>query len=215
MTHNYRYLIGDVHSRADLLRPLLGEIDPLLTLQLGDLCDAKGENKGSFLDVVNLIRQHEITSLIGNHDANLINHMSGQKMARCLKHTMSEVNKLTDEERASLLLWMQSRPLTREWTLNNKTYCAAHAYWQPGAQLKLNETISGKTIEGVRVKWWLKDDPEQTFCRISGHYHQLFFGVKSIVLDPFGADTSGIAAIDLLTSTLITSTPEGISRAQL
>lgn len=224
-----QYLISDVHSRYDLLEPLLDKLGSNF-LFLGDCNDSRNPNRGSFLKVLELvqplIKSKKAVLLHSNHQCNLIAYLQGQRKSRSLKHTITELETIDADQRLELCQWLEALPLTHRFALNGITYSCAHAFYsyKDNYKLTIGPELYQTTIRGPvskrdgrsRVRWWKWPDsyghPKQpNHVRVAGHYHECFIGERSIVLDPFGDRNDGVAAYDLLNRKLYLSTESGIN----
>ena len=108
------FVIGDVHGRLDLLKPLYDEIskykEPIYSV--GDLAD-RGPNG---LECFKFVKEHNINCVRGNHEQFLIDYFTDKSNPRLWMRnggfpTVDAIMDLPEEEIKSLVKWIKSWPL--------------------------------------------------------------------------------------------------------
>ena len=205
--HKYA-LIGDLHSQ---LEPLLQALNYCLTrgltpVILGDVFDSRCPHSDSY-GVYTALRSAQETFpgmviLRSNHQDKLERYIKGT-----LKAPLPElVRTLGDFESAgvsldSLLKWLESMPYGfcfRDHA--GKEYRCAHAFFPSWVEVpeyensveihELTRKASQLAMYGPsyygdnkgRVFWW-KTHSKRDWVRVAGHYHVVFEGENSLVLD--------------------------------
>jgi len=94
-----RFIIGDVHACADELTRLLDAVRPDKSILIGDLFTKGPDPHG----VWQLIQTHNIESVLGNHDAFLVENWASPTLPPLLQSFCSEC--------PEVLEWLKERPL--------------------------------------------------------------------------------------------------------
>lgn len=197
--------IGDIHSQA---RPLEGALNyalshRLIPVLLGDLWDSRNEVDNS-ARVMQLVLNYPDVLLLcnSNHQWAMLRYLLGKRGANpAINRTMLS---LAPYE-SILERWMLSTPLGYILTDSSGVeYRVSHAYFPSHKNdkvLTFNNTNSkerslllyGPRNEFGRIKWWHDEESsDRTWVRVSGHYHYVFQGKKSLVLDGSCGDPDGV-----------------------
>ena len=129
--------VGDVHGCADELHALLTQIDPDAVVMVGDLF-SKGPDP---LGVHSILKEHHVRSVLGNHDAWLLEH--GPGTSPLLQALFDEVSDLRD--------WLGALPLF----LEEERCLVVHAGLHP------TKGVEGTTREmALTLRRWPDDSQE-------------------------------------------------------
>jgi hypothetical protein len=209
---NYAF-IGDVHSQADALGSALeycleNRMTPIL---LGDLFDSRVENSQS-AEVYRMALEavsKGATILRSNHQNKLERYIRGNKVMVYpdLQKTLDDFSE-ANIDLQEVLNWLDTFPYgvaLRD--SRGVEYRCAHAYFPDRLLIPSNyegiykvDTVSrgtknlmlfGPQVPGAqwpqeeaRVSWWGDCNHErEDWVRVAGHYHHVYIGDRSLVLD--------------------------------
>ena len=199
--------ISDIHSQSKKLQSAVDYAlsQNLTIILLGDIFDSRVDCSDS-VGVYNLVRDlvnsghHCLTS---NHQDKLIRHLKGNNVQQNngLDVTIKEFND-AGIDKEDLLQFLVSLPYGICCkTKTEQEFRIAHAYfpeWVEVPEYKdfyrvyhnmINRNTRKTMIYGTlnrdntRQLWWKNENVNQNFIRVSGHYHEVFVGTQSIVLD--------------------------------
>ncbi len=202
MTH---YLfIGDVHSQAKPLSKALAYAlkQNLVPVLLGDLWDSRN-GKDESLTVMRLVLEFPDSLLLvqSNHQWSLLRFLESKKDTQSHDLTMGSLK----GQEEFLLHWLSSLPLGYVLEDDNGVeYRAAHAYFPSNLEATsgvvypgdVSSRVRGKMLYGPRFpggerKVWWGSPSERGWVRVCGHYHEVFQGKESLVLDGSCGDPGG------------------------
>ena len=201
-------LIGDIHSQIAPLRAAWRwcQHHNLTPLFLGDLFDSRTATSDT-VAVYNLVReiqaQTDAIVLNSNHQDKLMRVLRGNPVRLDfvpeLKRSLAEFDE-AGVDRDELLSWLNTCPYGYVFRDSVGTeYRCAHAMfpsWLPIPYYEVDHCVTEASNKAKdlflygprnretreRVEWWLLES-EREFVRVSGHYHVVFNGPKSLVLD--------------------------------
>lgn len=199
--------ISDIHSQVKKLQSAVDyAISQNLTIIfLGDIFDSRVDYSNS-VGVYNLVRDLVNSGhycLTSNHQDKLIRHLKGNNvvLTNGLDTTVKEFED-AGIDKEELFKFLVSLPYGICFkTESGQEYRSAHAYFPDWVRVPdykdfhfiyhdmLNRKTRKTMIYGplnrdnTRTLWWKEENPNQDFIRVSGHYHNVFVGNKSIVLD--------------------------------
>jgi predicted phosphodiesterase len=137
-------VIGDIHGCARELDALLEELEPTTADQVvcvGDLV-AKGPDS---VQVVRILREVGARSVLGNHDANLIDFARGRRPGTSVHETVRKaVKKLRDEE----LAWLEALPYVIE--LPEHGALVVHGGLVPNVPVPEQLPVHALTLRSIR-----------------------------------------------------------------
>lgn len=154
-------IIGDVHGcydeLLDLLQNLGYEVDEeALNIAacavshpegrrlvfVGDLCDRGPKTPEVIQLVKNIVNHQKGFCVAGNHDVKLLNFLQGRqvKVNHGLQESIEQIERLSDEERSSLMLFLDS--LRSHYVLDEGRLVVAHA--------GIKEEFQGRSSRAVR-----------------------------------------------------------------
>jgi predicted phosphodiesterase len=170
-------IIGDIHSRHELLKQALIDNPCHNLIFLGDILDGRNnlspENKTKAdLATLALLHQFPHTLIAGNHDLGLLDPQSNL--------TKDTVFRLKDYFAFNQFkTQIRQAPTFLKLIHNEIEYHLAHAY--PFSTASKKEQSHGLKVDGRRLKWY--ENYNQNAVKICGHYHEIFTGPNAWVLD--------------------------------
>jgi predicted phosphodiesterase len=208
--------ISDIHSQYDRLKRAVdyAESQHLQIVFLGDIFDSKVEY-GDSIGTLNLIERCVKLGHIclnSNHQDKLIRYLKGNNVRQNngLDVTIKEFAN-SDVDKNNLYRLLVSFPYgVIMKNSEGKEFRVAHAYFphslRPASNFVYRSDINRKyrdmmiygkmDKENIRVKWWETENENQNYVRVSGHYHTVFIGNQSIVLDS-GCGSDPLAPLSL------------------
>lgn len=200
--------IGDTHSQASPLAKALAYANRqgLTPVLLGDLWDSRNGKDESFT-VMRLVLEYPAPLLLvqSNHQWSLLRFLLGKKQTTAHDSTMKELKGYEE----FLVPWLTSLPLGYILKDDNGVeYRVAHAYFPshlqpPSGVVHLGDVASkvrGRMLYGprepggARKLWWWEQESspsERGWVRVCGHYHEIFQGRKSLIVDGSCGDPGG------------------------
>ncbi len=138
------YVVSDLHGYYDVFLRGLSEIsfsDEDFLWCLGDAID-RGPDGIKILQHIHHSKNMDL--LIGNHEFLLLNSVSPSGEPICNggdsdlwlelnggRITFSQYKQLLQKERKSLLDWLKNRYVLRTMTINGRSYCLTHSFYNP------------------------------------------------------------------------------------
>lgn len=177
-------IIGDIHSRAQLLQQALKNNPEYTPIFLGDILDGRqgseSERTTNDLNTINIVLNQinlGATLIVGNHDYSLL---QSDPKSWLTKSTIARLK--VYPELKTFIEKVRTSVSYLELVSGNKIFHLAHS--SPFKNLSTHEQIHGLKIEGQRVKWFEQKAywPDNTI-KVCGHYHSVIETSKFIVLD--------------------------------
>lgn len=159
-------VISDIHANEPALRVVL---DSLADRNV-DLILCAGDVVGYYPfpnEVIKLLQEHNIRSIIGNHDAAVLNETPSEFSINAKRAADWTRRQLTPESKA----YLESLPLTFEETIDDREIYMVHG----SPEDPLNEYIWKDEVNEEALDFWFEDHPDLV---IFGHTHRPF--VKEI-----------------------------------
>lgn len=208
-------IMGDVHSQMDKFYNSVAwvqnHVDNFHIVQLGDLFDSRtsySDSIGVYQLCKELQDKNQITILQSNHQDKLIRALKGNNVSigNGLELTLRDIDR-SSVSRSEILEWLirMSYGVVFKDSMGVEYRCA-HAYFSSKLQVQdyhemfmikaVNKINKHKMIYGLhdslgeRVHWWTEES-NLNWVRVSGHYHVLHIGEKSLVLDGGCGDVNG------------------------
>lgn len=215
-------LIGDVHSQAKNLENALSfirkNIQDSKVIFLGDLFDSKNSYSDSY-NVYELVRESEqdLNAIVlqSNHQDKLIRYLRGNniELNNGLDKTVSDLtnHSTSFDDLLSWLIRQSFGVVFRD--QNGFEFRCAHAFFSDDVNVfeydEMYKILALKRIQkhqflyGLqddkrnRINWWEKDNSQQSFIRVAGHYKTIYSNLEnnSLVLDSCCGDSSGFLSI--------------------
>jgi hypothetical protein len=209
-------LISDIHSQFHRLQQAVDYADSqnLQIVFLGDIFDSKIGYSDS-IGVLNLVDASVKKGHIcmhSNHQDKLIRYLKGNNVSQNngLDITIKEFED-NNVDKGSLFDLLSSFPYGVIMKDNRgKEYKIAHAYFPNSLKTESNFVYRGDLNrryrdvfiygkmdrDNIRTKWWEVENENQEYVRVAGHYHTVFIGEQSIVLDS-GCGSDSLAPLSL------------------
>jgi hypothetical protein len=208
--------ISDIHSQSQRLQSAVdyAESQNLQIIFLGDIFDSKIGYSDS-IGVLNLVEKcvkNGHVCMHSNHQDKLVRYLKGNNVSQNngLDVTIKEFEENNIDKKAlfDLLSSFPYGAIMKD--SRGKEYRIAHAYFPNSLKTESNFVfrsdlnrryrdvfIYGKTDrDNIRVKWWEAQNENQEYVRVAGHYHTVFIGDQSIVLDS-GCGSDSLAPLSL------------------
>ena len=209
-------LISDIHSQFHRLQQAVdyAESQNLQIVFLGDIFDSKIGYSDS-IGVLNLVEgcvKKGHICMHSNHQDKLVRYLKGNNVSQNngLDITIKEFED-NNVDKEALFKLLSSFPYGAIMKDNRgKEYKIAHAYFPNSLKTESNFVyrsdlnrryrdvfIYGKMDrDNIRTKWWEVENESQNYVRVAGHYHVVFIGEQSIVLDS-GCGSDPLAPLSL------------------
>jgi hypothetical protein len=200
-------VIGDLHGRIDTLDRILEKSPNYHYVFLGDVIHHKPFFKRAkrssptrmLCKVKNLVDGGKATLILGNNENYILKNLilpREQIKQKEVKYTLQCLKELNLEHRLSLLNWLNTTPLTLEFSSYGKTYRCAHAYYDPNYTPQTRNAV----LTGLGYLWFRQDelsdhigsDAEYFF----GHYGYPYFRKNLRILDSTNFEGVGVYYTD-------------------
>jgi len=199
--------ISDVHSQnCPLVKALRFALDnQLVPVLLGDIFDSRigaDTTYEVFRTLLDFPIDKELLLLHSNHQWHL-----QQRFQKGCEYPYEDPFPLTTKKlnpyREMIIRWFSALPLgiTLTSSTTGKTYKVAHAYFPDeyegsiilDPKLERLCLFGPRNPDNSRIQWWFDEEKSsRDYIKVAGHYHTLFLGKNSIILDGSCGEPGGM-----------------------